>query len=203
RGVIGGSVDGFGRIAPGDLGAAPGTLTINGDLLTSFVTNFDYNFGQANVVGGAFNDLIEVGGNLTLDGTLNVTVSPGGSFDPGVYRVINYAGTLTDNGLDVDPAYYVQTSVSNQVNLVNTSGLTMRFWDGVNGAKNDNVITGGDGLWQASGGNDNWTEYDGSANAPFTDEAFAVFSGLGGLVSVDSSLGAVAASGMQFASDAY
>ncbi|HWW57263.1 MAG TPA: autotransporter-associated beta strand repeat-containing protein [Sphingopyxis sp.] len=203
RGVIGGSVDGFGRIAPGDLGAAPGTLTINGDLLTNFVTNFDFNFGQANVVGGAFNDLIEVGGNLTLDGTLNVTVSAGGSFDPGVYRVINYAGTLTNNGLDVDPGYFVQTSVANQVNLVNTTGLTMRFWDGVDGAKNDNVITGGDGLWQNSGGNDNWTEADGSANAPFTDDAFAVFSGVGGTVIVDDTLGAVTASGMQFASDGY
>jgi fibronectin-binding autotransporter adhesin len=203
RGVIGGSVDGFGRIAPGDLGAAPGTLTINGDLLTNFVTNFDYNFGQANVVGGAFNDLIEVGGNLTLDGTLNVAVTPGGSFDPGVYRVINYGGTLTNNGLDVDPGYFVQTSVANQVNLVNTTGLTMRFWDGAAGAKNDGVITGGDGLWQNSGGNDNWTEFDGSANAPFTDNAFAVFSGLGGTVTVDASLGDVTASGMQFASDGY
>lgn len=203
RGVIGGSVDGFGRIAPGDLGAAPGTLTINGDLLTNFVTNFDYNFGQANVVGGAFNDLIEVGGDLTLDGTLNVTVTAGGSFDPGVYRVINYGGTLTNNGLDVDPAYFVQTSVANQVNLVNTTGLTMRFWDGVAGAKNDGVITGGDGLWQNSSGNDNWSEVDGSANAPFTNDAFAVFSGLGDTVTVDDSLGVIAASGMQFASDGY
>lgn len=203
RGVIGGAVEVFGRIAPGDLGEAPGTLTINGDLFTSFNANLDYSFGQANVVGGAYNDLINVGGNLTLDGTLNVTVSPGGSFDPGVYRVINYAGSLTNNGLDVDPAYYVQTSVANQVNLVNTTGLTMRFWDGVNGAKNDGVITGGDGLWQNIVGNDNWTEYDGSANAPFTDDAFAVFSGLGGTVTVDSSLGPVTASGMQFASDGY
>lgn len=203
RGVIGGAVEVFGRIAPGDLGEAPGTLTINGDLFTSFNANLDYNFGQANVVGGAYNDLINVGGNLILDGTLNVTVSLGGSFDPGVYRVINYAGSLTNNGLDVDPAYYVQTSVANQVNLVNTTGLTMRFWDGVNGAKNDGVITGGDGLWQNIVGNDNWTEYDGSANAPFTDDAFAVFSGLGGTVTVDNSLGAVTASGMQFASDDY
>ncbi|KTD99948.1 hypothetical protein ATE68_05720 [Sphingopyxis sp. H038] len=203
RGVIGGAVEVFGRIAPGDLGAAPGTLTINGDLFTSFSANLDYSFGQANVVGGAYNDLINVGGNLTLDGTLNVAVTPGGSFDPGVYRVINYAGALTNNGLDVDPAYFVQTSVANQVNLVNTTGLTMRFWDGVAGAKNDNMITGGDGLWQASTGNDNWTEFDGSANAPFTDAAFAVFSGLSGTVTVDASLGTVTASGMQFASDGY
>ena len=36
--------------------------------------------------------------NLTLAGTLNVALTPGGVFDPGLYRV-SYAGTLTDNGL--------------------------------------------------------------------------------------------------------
>ena len=203
-GTIGGNVDVFdGNLNPGDLGGVPGRLTINRNLYLGSAATLNVDFGQANVVGGAFNDLIEVGGDLTLDGTLNVSVPPGGSFDPGVYRIISYSGSLTDNGLDADSSYFVQTSIANQVNLVNTTGLTMRFWDGVNGGKNDGAITGGDGLWQVSGGNDNWTEYDGSANAPFTDDAFAVFSGVGGTVSVDGSLGAVSASGMQFASDGY
>ncbi|MBE1529555.1 fibronectin-binding autotransporter adhesin [Sphingopyxis sp. OAS728] len=192
-----------GNLNPGDIGGIPGQLTIAGNLSLAPAATLNVDFGQANVVGGALNDLIEVGGDLTLDGTLNVSVTSGGSFDPGVYRVINYGGTLTNNGLTADPAYFVQTSVANQVNLVNTTGLTMRFWDGVNGGKNDGVITGGDGLWQASGGNDNWTEFDGSANAPFTDDAFAVFSGVGGTVTVDTTLGTVTASGMQFASDDY
>ena len=59
-----------------------------------------------------------------LDGTLNVTTTVGGSFDPGVYRVISYAGSLTDNGLEIgtipSPDFFVQTAVANQVNLVNT-----------------------------------------------------------------------------------
>ncbi|MHA4838718.1 autotransporter-associated beta strand repeat-containing protein [Sphingopyxis sp. MSC1_008] len=203
-GIIGGNVAiAGGNLNPGNIGGIPGTLTIAGNLSLAPAATLNVNFGQANVVGGAYNDLIDVGGDLILGGTLNVTETPGGSFDPGVYRVISYGGTLTDNGLTVDPGYFVQTSVANQVNLVNTTGLTMRFWDGVAGAKNDNAITGGDGLWQASGGNDNWTEFDGSANAPFTDAAFAVFSGLPGTVTVDASLGAVTASGMQFASDGY
>ncbi|SEH14754.1 fibronectin-binding autotransporter adhesin [Sphingopyxis sp. YR583] len=203
-GTIGGNVAILdGNLNPGDIGGIPGRLTIAGNLSLASAATLNVDFGQANVVGGALNDLIEVGGDLTLDGTLNVAVPPGGSFDPGLYRIINYGGSLTDNGLTADSGYFVQTSVANQVNLVNTTGLTMRFWDGVNGGKNDGVITGGDGLWQASGGNDNWTEYDGSANAPFTDDAFAVFSGVGGTVTVDGSLGAVAASGMQFASDGY
>src|SRR3546814_11823957 len=63
-------------------------------------STINVSFGQANVVGGSLNDLIEVGGDLTLGGTLNVETAVGGSFDPGIYRVINYGGTLTDNGLD-------------------------------------------------------------------------------------------------------
>ncbi len=203
-GIIGGNVDiQGGNLNPGDIGGIPGRLTIAGNLSLAPASTLNLDFGEANVVGGAFNDLIEVGGDLTLDGTLNVSVTSGGSFDPGVYRVINYGGTLTDNGLTADPGYFVQTSVANQVNLVNTTGLTLRFWDGAAGAKNDGMITGGDGLWQASSGNDNWTEFDGSANAPFTDAAFAVFSALPGTVTVDGSLGAVTASGMQFANDGY
>ena len=64
----------------------------------------DYGFGQANVTGGALNDLTLVAGDLTLDGTLDVTTTPGGSFDPGIYRVISYGGTLTDNGLASAPS---------------------------------------------------------------------------------------------------
>ncbi len=80
-GTIGGSVavaDG-GRIAPGN---SPGALTINGNLALSGTSLLDFEFGQANVPGGPLNDLINVGANLTLDGTINVTQSAGGSFGP-------------------------------------------------------------------------------------------------------------------------
>ena len=148
-----------------------------------------------------------MGGDLTLDGTLNVTTTPGGSFDPGVYRVFDYGGTLTDNGLAIgtipSPDFFVQTSVAQQVNLVNTTGLTLNFWDGDAGPKNNGVVNGGDGTWQSSAGNDNWTEATGLVNAPFTDGAFAIFTGAPGTVTVDDSLGDVTVSGMQFAIDGY
>jgi len=144
---------------------------------------------------------------LTLDGTLNVTVPSGGAFDPGVYRVISFAGTLTDNDLEVGtiPAteFFVQTSIPQQVNLVNTTGLTLSFWDGGAGPKDNGVVNGGEGTWQSSAGNDNWTEATGVVNAPFDDGSFAVFSGTPGTVIVDSSLGAVTVSGIQFATDGY
>src|SRR3546814_7191735 len=62
-----------------------GGLTLN----SGSILNME--FGQADVAGGALNDLIEVGGDLALDGaTINVSVRTSGSFGPGIYRVFNY-----------------------------------------------------------------------------------------------------------------
>ncbi len=76
-----------------------------------------------------------VGGDLTLDGTLNVTDA--GGFGAGLYRLIDYGGTLTDNGLDIGtaPTGYdstnltVQTATVGQINLLVDAALTY-FWDG-------------------------------------------------------------------------
>lgn len=208
KGIIGGDVaiaDG-GTLSPGDLGAAPGTLSIKGSLSMSDTSNLNVNFGQANVVGGPLNDLVQVDGDLTLDGTLNVSVSSGGTFDPGIYRIMSYGGALIDNGLGVgsvpSPNYFLQTSIAQQVNLVNTNGLPVNFWDG-NGARGDGQVQGGDGVWQNTSGNDNWTTLDGSVNASYADSTFAIFAGAAGTVTVDASLGAINSSGMQFATDGY
>ena len=208
NGVIGGSVTiADGILAPGGVGNDPGTLTIQQDLSLGAASVLNYNFGQANVAGAPYNDLTVVNGNLVLDGTLNVTVTPGRTFGPGVYRVIEYSGTLTNNtlatGVIPSPDHFVQTSVANQVNLVNTAGLTLNYWDGVAGPKNNGAINGGNGVWQNPVGNDNWTELTGVVNAPWTDSAFAIFQASGGNVTVDNSLGQVAAFGMQFAADGY
>ncbi|MFW8642593.1 hypothetical protein ACOJBO_06445 [Rhizobium beringeri] len=77
--MIGGTVligDGA-TLSPGALDTEPGTLAILGDLFVSSGSILDYDLGQAYTVGGAFNDLVTVGGDLTLDGTLNVTASAG------------------------------------------------------------------------------------------------------------------------------
>ncbi|WP_404924865.1 autotransporter-associated beta strand repeat-containing protein [Mesorhizobium sp. ORM16] len=206
NGIIGGLVTLFpgARLAPGDVGTTPGTLTINGGLVLAIGSNLDYSFGQAGVVGGAYNDLTVVHGNLTLNGTINVTEAPGGNFGPGIYRVISYDGTLTGNGLNTtSPNHVAQTSVAGQVNLVDTSGLTLNFWDGDAGPKADGAVNGGNGFWQSPSGNDNWTDSDGSVNAPFPDTAFAIFAGAAGTVTVDNSFGDVSALGMQFATGGY
>ncbi|WP_181178361.1 autotransporter-associated beta strand repeat-containing protein [Mesorhizobium sp. B4-1-3] len=191
-GTIGGSVtvaDG-GTLAPGEAGNAPGALTIDGGLTLNNTSAVNFNFGQANVPGGPLNDLVNVGGNLTLDGTLNVTQTTGGAFGPGVYRIFNYGGSLTNNGLDVtDPNYSVQTSVANQVNLVNSAGLQLSYWDGDAGPHSNSIVNGGNGTWQVAGASNNWTDITGTFAAPFANASFAIFEGAAGTVTVDNTNG--------------
>ena len=186
----------------------PGTLTVGGNLVLTPGATLAMQFGKADTVGGALNDLIQVSGNLTLDGTLDVVVPTGGTFGPGVYRVINYGGVLTNNGLSLgtmpaDSTSTIQTSIAGQVNLVNTAGLALNFWDGAAGPKFNDAIDGGDGVWQNGAGNNNWTDSAGRTNAAYADGTFAIFAGTGGTVTIDNSLGAVSASGLQFAADGY
>jgi fibronectin-binding autotransporter adhesin len=206
-GSIGGAViiaDG-GVLAPG---SSPGTLTV-GSLSLSSGSTLDYQLGQAGIVGGGVNDLTVVTGDLTLDGSLNVTDV--GGFGPGVYRLINYGGTLTDNGLEFGnlPAgvttadLTVQTSVANQVNLISTVGADLLFWDGdAAGNANNNLVDGGNGTWTAT--SPNWTTSTGLVNGAMKPQpGFAIFQTLGGTVIADDGAGALEVTGMQFAADGY
>ena len=216
KGVIGGNVTltGNSTLSPGDNSTAPGTLTIKGNLALGSGTMLDYSFGEANVVGGPLNDLIVVAGDVSLGGKLNVALSPGGSLDVGVYRVISYDGTLSNAaGLTLGTLptgadrtdYFIQTSVDKQVNLTYSNGLTLNHWDGGAGPKNNSQVNGGSGTWVAPGGvNDNWTDVGGRVNAGWNQDAYAIFSGQSGTVRVDSSAnGAINVQGMQFATDGY
>jgi len=204
-GIIGGAVTvaNGGHIAPGN---SPGTLTM-GSLTLIAGSVLDFELGQASTVGGALNDLINVNGNLTLDGTLNVSASVGGTYGAGIYRLINYTGTLIDNGLSFGlmPAgstNILDTAIAHQINLVNTQGLTLNYWDGATDGRNNGQIGGGDGIWQAAG-NDNWATGDGSLNAPYQSAAMPIFGGAAGTVTVDDHLGNVTVSGLQFATSGY
>ncbi len=77
-------------IAPGN---SAGTLTISGDLVLSAGTILDFELGT---LAGA-NDLIVVGGDLVLDGILNITDL--GGLERGIYTLFLYEGLLVDNGL--------------------------------------------------------------------------------------------------------
>lgn len=192
-----------GILAPG---ASAGTLTV-GSLSLSGGSILDYELGQAGVIGGGINDLTVVTGDLVLDGTLNITDI--GGFGPGVYRLMNYGGALTDNALELGslPAgvnagdLFVQTRISGQVNLINSVGAVLGFWDGGNAALHDNGANdGGDGVWDAT--NRNWTEADGTPNGRWNQD-FAIFGGSAGTVTVNNSAGNVSFTGMQFMTDGY
>lgn len=107
-------------LAPGN---SPGTLTVGGlTLANASVLDFELD-ALDHTVGGGVNDLVQVNGNLTLDGILNISVLNGASLSNGIYRLFNYTGTVTDNGVAAGtgfpPFSSVQVDTNNkQVNLV-------------------------------------------------------------------------------------
>lgn len=153
--------------------------------------------------------LFDVAGDLVLDGTLNVAQSAG--FGTGLYRLFDYGGALTDNGLELGKAtgstpvdaLMVQTAVAGQVNLLSGEEAELSFWDGGDPALHGNgAVDGGSGNWTAAG--NGWTDADGSQNGPMRPEpGFAIFAGQGGTVTVDEGAGAVGMTGAQFAADGY
>ncbi|MFC5374764.1 autotransporter domain-containing protein [Brevundimonas faecalis] len=185
-------------------GVSGHTLGIGGNLIMDATSTTNAALGS-----GSNPTLFDVGGNLTLDGTLNVTDA--GGFGAGIYRLFDYSGALTDNGLEIGttPAgmstsdLLVQTAVSGRINLISTAGTELGFWDGGNPALHDNdVVDGGSGVWRVGGRN--WTQSDGALNGPFQpNPTFAVFQAAGSTVTVDNSAGAVGVTGMQFAADGY
>ncbi|MBV9008164.1 MAG: hypothetical protein JO354_03210 [Verrucomicrobia bacterium] len=110
-----------GTVAPGDNG--PGTLHVTGNFSLLSSAHLSFELGTP-VVGP--NDQIDVTGNLTLAGTLDVKALAG--FGPGTYDLINYTGTLNNNGLSIGmfPAGYtgtIITTVPGQVDLLVTPAV--------------------------------------------------------------------------------
>lgn len=185
------------------IGTADQTLTFNGNLAlgASSVVSVSYGaeFGTA---------LFNVKGDLALGSTINVT-DFGGS-GPGVYQVFhndgNQSGTITLGTLPGhinDPSKVRIQQTANDVNIVNTDGVTLIFWDGGDASKHNNgSVDGGAGTWDAQN-NDNWTDLNGGLNGSWMDDDFAIFQNTAGVVNVDNSHGAVKAAGMQFSAGGY
>lgn len=200
NGTIGGNLD----IANGTLVAEAGKqLKVNGNLTLAEASAVNVSLGTPSSTA-----LVSVGGDLRLDG--NLSVSDRGGFGPGIYRLFNYGGTLTDNGLEIltDPntvsaeTLAIQTADRGAVNLVATGQTTFGYWDGGNAVLHDNAtIDGGNGQWKR--GERNWTTADGTSNGDPNDPIFAIFQGASGVVTVDSSAGDIAVRGMQFVTNGY
>ncbi|MDP3551085.1 MAG: autotransporter domain-containing protein [Novosphingobium sp.] len=210
--ILGGSGRVGGTVSIADATIAPGNsagnLTVGGDLVLSADSTLAFELGAPGGAEGTDSDLIAVLGNLTLDGTLNV--SDVGGFGVGLYRLINYNGTLADNGLYIGatpPGFAagdlsVITSTARQVNLLvgrATGGFFL--WDGTNMLGNS-MVDGGTGIWNVAA--TNWTGADATSNGIFTTASGLIFAGAPGTVNVDNSAGAVVLGvGAQFATDGY
>lgn len=203
RGTVQGSV----RVEDGGVlaGRSGDRLTIGGNLLLNDNSYIDVALGVPSST-----TLFDVGGNLVLDGQLSI--ADVGGFGRGIYRLFDYDGALTDNGLDIVRSpngipredISVQTAVTSQVNIVvagNDPGPVpdIQFWDGT-GTTQDGRIGGGSGIWNAA--STNWTRTNGEANDAWGGR-FAVFQGEEGLVTVDSGATPIAITGMQFGSSGY
>ncbi|WP_341886597.1 autotransporter outer membrane beta-barrel domain-containing protein [Variovorax sp. YR752] len=217
----GGTLSGQVTIANGAT-LAPGS---NLGTLNTGMLRFDpgaflsYELGQAGTVGGPLNDLVKVNGGLVLDGTLNVAEAPGGAFGPGLYRLISYTGSLIDNGLNIGTApagttagdLHVQSSVRGEINLINSKGVSLGFWDGAGGdasTYNDGTIGGGSGTWRIGNStlndpSDSWTGANGKTNTGWKQNQFALFGGAAGTVRVDNTGGAISIDGAQFSTSGY
>ncbi|WP_253256654.1 autotransporter-associated beta strand repeat-containing protein [Stenotrophomonas sp. VV52] len=181
----------------GRLGLTSGSTLSTGDLSLSGGSIIDAGLGVPG------DGLLTVNGNLTLDGTLNI--SDVGGFGSGVYRLIDYTGALTNNGLLYGtlpagvtlPQLALQTAIGQQINLVvSAPGEVVQFWDGTQTVANG-LVEGGTGTW---GSDTNWTGADGLVNAGWAND-FAVFGGVSaGVVTVE---GTQATRGLQFAIDGY
>ena len=216
-GTLAGTGTVFGNVAVGSGGTlspgnSPGTLTIAGNLTLGSGSTSVFELGQAGAVGGVSNDLVSVGGNLTLGGTLQATVS-----SAGWYRLFNYGqskGASPVNG-SFDSTNVTGTSgftadnyqvsstapspgVGGQVNLsVLGAGQGLQFWNGSVTTPGGTEVVGGTGTW---GGGSNWTDVTGSAAGNWLGSV-AVFAGAaGGTVTVQ---GQQNFDTLQFATNGY
>ena len=194
-----------GTLAPGD---GLGALTIDGNLTLEQGSLLDFEFAapSGDFVTPGSSDSVSVNGDLAINGS-TLTIDDTGSFGPGLYRLFDYTGTLSESngGLQLasaDPFHALQYLAGDkQINLINTGGTTLNFWN-ANGLASGSTQGGGDGTWTAT--NSVWTDATGAVTGPMIpNPGYAIFAGDAGTVTVSDADGAVEAEGIQFASDGY
>jgi fibronectin-binding autotransporter adhesin len=183
----------------GNLKAGAGSLLTVGSLTLNNNSNLNLALGAPSNTA-----VVAVTGALALDGRLSVTDA--GGFALGTYRLMNYGGALTNNGLVINslPAGFnpgnwaIDTATVGAVNLIVQAGPNIQYWDGGNMAPGGVAEgRGGAGVWNLA--NTNWTNQAGNINAPWAS-GVAVFAGTGGQVSVQD---AISVAGLSFKSTGY
>ena len=173
-----------GTLNPGGI-STPGTLTI-GNLVLNAGSTLNFRLAQAGVAGGMQNDFVNLTGNLTLAGTLNVTQLAG--FGVGTYTLFDFGGILTDNNFSAINGLSgftvsISTSVAHEVELI-VSNVAQQYWDGTTTTGNGS-IHGGTGNWNTT--TTNWTNIAGTTNTNWKNDG-AVFGGTAGTVTLTSAI---------------
>ncbi|WP_447922762.1 autotransporter domain-containing protein [Achromobacter aegrifaciens] len=196
------SIAANGRLAPGNPG---GAFTVNGNLTMQQGSVAAFSFGAPGTgsAPGAGHS-VTVNGNLTLNG-VRLDPADGGGFGIGLYRLFDYTGALTLSNGGIVPAAIGQTiqhlSASQQINLITSGNAELNFWN-ANRQASATQMGGGSGVWSRTDAN--WTDAVGTVTTARNPiDAFAIFGGTAGTVTVDGTAGAIAAKGIQFASDGY
>ncbi|MFC4526315.1 autotransporter-associated beta strand repeat-containing protein [Dyella halodurans] len=214
--VNGGTLGGYGSVqgsvvlangaslTPGSALAA-GTLTVNGNLTIGAGSQLNFDFGSPgpNFSTPGQGDHVVVNGSLSIDSaTLNVNNL--GSMGPGLYNLFDWGGSLniTAGGFAPPSGMALQIlTVTKQINLVDTLGLTLAAWN-ANGLASASQMGGGSGTWSLN--SNTWSDTTGQFVGPMSPQPdFAIFGGASGTVTVDDTNGTVGATGIQFVSDGY
>lgn len=213
--LSGGAIGGFGkvdgnvtvasgaRLAPG---ASGGVFTINGNLTLAQDSILDYSFGAPGSDYGTpgAGHSVSVQGNLNLNGA-RLNALDGGGFGSGLYRLFDYTGTLTmtNGGITLStPGQILQASATTkQLSLINLGNQELAIWN-ADRLASPTQMGGGSGTWSAT--NADWTNATGSLTGTrYPADAFSIFGGAAGTVTIENTAGVVQAKGMQFASDGY
>jgi fibronectin-binding autotransporter adhesin len=150
-----------GTLNPGPVGAA-GTFTSGSITLNATATNA-FDLAGVNTIGAGINDLVQVNGDLTVNGS-TILINPVGLLlqTGASYRLFNYTGNLTINSPFSVPAaggygFTIDTATAGQVNLIPSGGppvwnggsvsgsywLDSDNWSGVALAANNNLLFSG------------------------------------------------------------
>jgi len=204
-GTVGGagtlsSVEAGGIVAPGN---SIGTITLGGSLDLTAGAVLDYEFGTSGATAGVGrSDRIDIGEDLTLDGTLNLvqsTDATDGVAGMGYYRLMSYGGTLSDNGLEIgDTSAFSATSGFE----VQADGGNVDLFVAALGEDTLQHWQGGDGTWDAT--NKQWLNQDGELSVAWAGN-HAVFKNQpggfsGGTIDVT---GTQSFAGLQFVDEGY
>ena len=218
-GTFAGDVTNNGTVAAGGapgLGSV-GTLRIGGSYTIAAGSTNAFDLGTPNIAaGGAGNDRIAVGGNLTIGGGTLALTNIAAS---GLYRLYDVGGIVTsagaaNAGFDAVTAsngtatVYTLPSTGapgpSQVNArIAIGGQIVQFWDGTDLTGGTAGAQGGSGVWNAT--NANWTDdpVAGTVNQPWQSQV-GVFTapGAGGASTV-TLVGQQTIQTLQFAGDGY